>query len=279
MKQETKIIMKEKVKFVDQEGKLVICNIELKDKGKGKLVFTMSGEYDNSSGQCFDKVSPRTPIQARLIQIWKEHHLNDMNAGTIEQEETLKDCKSTDYDERVKFLKKKRLYTVILKNGKKYEYGSAWLYRDLPKNLEKELKILIGIIKSEEEELKNKKIKESKIKSFEDFEDDKIIALAKSLEITPQEAEEITNEGNIYSYQGREYFVGTEEETRDEAKEYLVDSEMWEEAVKSGRTEKGKKDWIEEVIDTDGYGSTLNSYDGSEDTQEVNKTTYYVIRR
>ena len=39
-----------------------------------------------------------------------------------------------------------------------------------------------------------------------------------------------------------------------------------------------KDEFIQGVIDTDGYGHTLNSYDGSDDTVRVNDQLFYVMR-
>ena len=37
-------------------------------------------------------------------------------------------------------------------------------------------------------------------------------------------------------------------------------------------------DLIKDVVDTDGYGDTINSYDGSEDTVEFDNETYYIFQ-
>ncbi len=47
-------------------------------------------------------------------------------------------------------------------------------------------------------------------------------------------------------------------------------------AVENGNTELGKDDWIEWVISKDGYGNTLNGYDGSSSFDDDNKV--YIIR-
>ncbi len=35
---------------------------------------------------------------------------------------------------------------------------------------------------------------------------------------------------------------------------------------------------IKDVVDTDGYGTTINSYDGTEDTVEFDNETYYIFQ-
>jgi hypothetical protein len=36
--------------------------------------------------------------------------------------------------------------------------------------------------------------------------------------------------------------------------------------------------FIKDVVDTDGYGTTINSYDGTEDTVEFDNETYYIFQ-
>ena len=40
---------------------------------------------------------------------------------------------------------------------------------------------------------------------------------------------------------------------------------MWKMAVEGGNTRLGIEEWAEQVINIDGYGSILSSYDGSEE--------------
>ena len=279
--------MEEKIKisFVDKTHEKVVADITFKEKENKKLCFSMSGQYNDHTGQCFDTVKSRTKAQKRLINIWKEYHLNDMNSGTEEQEQALKDFKG-DYDAQCEFLKQKGLYKVTLSDGTKYKYGTAWLHRELPLNLLEEVKQLCATINKEEEEHKQQIIKNSTIKSFDDVDDYKIIALAKHLELTPQEAGEIEESNDCYNYQGTNYFIGTEEETEERAMDYLTDDTcMYVEWVKqqlndnNGDSIMNLKDWASWVISMDGYGNTLNSWDGSEDTQEVKGVTYYIIRQ
>lgn len=272
--------MEKKIKFVDAENNIINCEIELKDKEKDKPVFSMSGSYDSSCGQIFDNIKPRTKDQKHLIDLWRKYHLNDVNAGTIEQENILKKCKSKDYEKQIDFLKKHHLYTVTLPDGTKYQYGTAWLYRPLPENFENDLNLLLETIEKENQEYKQDKIENSEIKSFDDFSDPKIRALAKHLEITPQETEDILNENdNIYTYQGIDYFIGDENETEERALSYLTDDPyLWQESVKAGTTTSSLDEWAKEVVNSDGYGHILNSWDGTENQEEIDGVWYYIIR-
>lgn len=58
---------------------------------------------------------------------------------------------------------------------------------------------------------------------------------------------------------GWDFYVGTEEELYDEAEKYLTeDPSLWIEAVKAGSTEKGLREWAEEVSTWDGWDVTLD---------------------
>lgn len=278
--------MKEKLIFHDKENNLIDLDIEIKED----KTFTMSGNMGGSCGQIQDNIKPLNKEQKELLEIWEKWHLNDMKAGTEKQEQALKEWRLKNkingyaYDQEVEFLKSINLY-----EDKGYKYGSAWLKKELPKDFEKNLKQLIETIRQQEQKRKES-FKDSDL-TFEDIEDEKIIALAQHLELSPQEAkEDITQPSkyneNFYSYCGIDYFIGNEDETRQEAIDYLTDDtylyQSWvEQQIKEGNASfiKNIDDWAEWVIDMDGYGSILNSYDGTEYSETVNGTDYYIIRK
>lgn len=73
---------------------------------------------------------------------WKRWHLNDMRAGTFEQETAIREAildgklyEEANYEARCKYLESIGLYEVPmlgLADGKMYEYGSKWLSEDVP---------------------------------------------------------------------------------------------------------------------------------------------------
>lgn len=265
---------KMQVTFHDKENNLVHIKIEL-----NKSRFSMSGDCGGSCGQCYDEIKP-TPNQEKLIEIWHKYHLNDMKAGTPEQEGLIKDCKT--YDESVKLLKKLHKYTVTLKNGKKYEYGSLRLTEKLPKNLWGEVEEICKTI--ENDELQRKLEYERKGGSWKDL-DMKVRALGKFLDMTPKEAEEnISDEGdNIFNAEGIDYFVGNQEEVEERCRAYLVDDtelySMWVQEQIKCRNASGIvniDEWAEDVINSDGYGSILNHWDGTENYSS--EYELYIIR-
>lgn len=74
-----------------------------------------------------------------------------------------------------------------------------------------------------------------------------------------------------------EYIVLTDSEADKRAKDYL-DEDQWKQVVQSGNTTAGYEDWKENVISCDGRGSIINGYDGCEEEEEINGTTYYIYR-
>lgn len=122
----------------------VDLEVNLKETEQG-IVFTMSGSVWNSKktgiiagGQMCDEIGKHFKHDKRvqrLVQIWQKYHLNDMNAGTINQEIALEDCKSYDYYARCKHLENNGL---LYDNG--YKYGTAWLFRQIPDEVIEEVK-------------------------------------------------------------------------------------------------------------------------------------------
>lgn len=77
-----------------------------------------------SSGQCLEELAAVDPV---LVAMWREWHLNDMQAGTPAQMELLKDFKG-DYTAQCEFLG-----GLLIDNG--YKYGSARLKKELPQSV------------------------------------------------------------------------------------------------------------------------------------------------
>lgn len=119
----------------------------------GKPVFHVCGYIWNGRGtdcvccgQCLDEIAKfvHQPVFRKIYRYWKLYHLNDLHAGTREQEEYLmKNRKSSnDYDKDCECLKKAGLLTVQL-DGKPYTYGEAWVYWPIPEKDLNEIKNLL----------------------------------------------------------------------------------------------------------------------------------------
>lgn len=87
-------------------------------------------------GQCLDELTPfiREPEYQEIVRLWRAYHLNDMHAGTPEQEAEIKrwlNGRRYDYTAARDHLRDVGLLTVTY-NGKSYTYGTGWLYEPIP---------------------------------------------------------------------------------------------------------------------------------------------------
>ena len=128
----------------------VDITIELTEKD-GKKVFSASGNVWNTrhtdiirGGQCLDYIATtairHNPTFKKIYRLWKNYHLNDMHAGTREQENALNEAveagkfpsrSANYYTEHCEYLKSIGLYEVEV-DGKPYKYGHGWLLWEIP---------------------------------------------------------------------------------------------------------------------------------------------------
>lgn len=132
---------------------LVTVTVELREKEQGETL-SICGEIWNNlktdivcGGQCLDTISEyvKTPLFKELFRFWKLYHLNDMHAGTKEQENALKTWdkdNKQDYSTRCEYLKSINLFEVE-HNDKPYKYGHGWLFEAIPKKDLQRIKELI----------------------------------------------------------------------------------------------------------------------------------------
>lgn len=143
-----------------REINAVEITIELIEKD-GKPVFSASGDVWNikhrdiiMGGQCLDdpiivKHLKGNKTFEEILDLWKKYHLNDMHAGTYEQETCIKENQEernliekrlkeenknkyiSNYVVSCELLKNHNLYEVEV-DGKPYKYGHSWLYWDIP---------------------------------------------------------------------------------------------------------------------------------------------------
>ena len=127
---------------------LVTVEIELKENEKNQVVFTASANVWNNlktdiimGGQCLDDLQPyfkNNQLFNKIVTLWNQYHLNDMHAGTPEQEKSIKEHfekidQRYDYTIACDYLKSIGLYEVLI-DGTPYKYGHAWLYESIPLN-------------------------------------------------------------------------------------------------------------------------------------------------
>ena len=115
--------------------------------------FSASGNVWNSphtdivsGGQNLEEIAkmfPKDERVKRIVEVWRTWHLNDMKAGTPEQEKAIKKWISGgnryEYDKAVEYLKGEGLYEVDLE-GTPYRYGTKWLKEELPSDVRDEIK-------------------------------------------------------------------------------------------------------------------------------------------
>lgn len=118
--------------------------------GSAGIWDTRRGDYRDylTCGQCVDTVCGLFPDDAfaqRFLAVWREYHLNGMNAGTPAQTAALEPVKDTF--SRLDWFVHACVYldSVGLQpdpngpEGKPYSYGSAWLYREIPPEIVAEI--------------------------------------------------------------------------------------------------------------------------------------------
>lgn len=159
-----------KINYYNPSGRrinLVTVEMELRRNADGFPVFSACIDIWNGNhtdivagGQMLDEIK-HVPENDALFQeikkLWKQYHLNDMNAGTKAQEAMLEKAgikgRAYSYDRAVEYLKRKGLYEVRLTPteakynpryaGKPYKYGHGWIYYPIPaKDMAKIKKIM-----------------------------------------------------------------------------------------------------------------------------------------
>ena len=139
---------KRRINIPEVELRLII-------KDDGKPVLSICGGVWNSKqtdyitcGQCLDTMKEflhSNTLFRTLYKLWCDHHLNDMHAGTIKQEEALSKVEHHCYEDSCKYLE-----SIGLLYDGDYKYGSSWLYRDIP---DEDLSTIKSLLETKEGEL------------------------------------------------------------------------------------------------------------------------------
>lgn len=143
--------------YSDRKINEVTLDIELREENINKPVFSVCANVWNirhtdiiMGGQCLDELCKyvKIPLFREIHRLWEEHHLNNLHAGTSEQEKAIEEWKeygnAYDYSKVCEYLKSIGLYEVEY-NGKPYKYGSGWIYKEI---LENDLKLIKYIIET-----------------------------------------------------------------------------------------------------------------------------------
>lgn len=139
---------------IELQTKSGICiDYNTMDNLKDAVIFSASGciwdvkHYDyEACGQMLDEIGGyfhQNKQLQRIIEIWHEYHLNDMQAGTKKQTEAVNEYLAKgnkyDYSEICGYLNSIELYI-----DKGYKYGSNWLYKPIPENILNELNAMLN---------------------------------------------------------------------------------------------------------------------------------------
>ncbi len=150
----------------------VEIEVGLQEYSDGSYSFTASVNVWNhthtdivAGGQMLDavelsQIEARSSLFATIKELWRKYHLNDIHAGTPEQEEALEKANllsGNDFDKVCEFLKNIGLYEVEYE-GKPYRYGSGWLHFPIPKKDLEKIHLILNTPQIKLEELlKDKK--------------------------------------------------------------------------------------------------------------------------
>jgi hypothetical protein len=287
--------MKKQVTFVDANKNKVVVNINI-ENGR----FSMSGDMGESSGQCQDNIKPANEAQELLLDLWEKHHLNDMKAGTYVQTELLRKCgydlsdygnkgHETRYDYECWLLSLVDKLWDELPDGTMYKYGSSWLTEELPTNIEEVVEDCITLIEEYEDERRGDTLLSDMdfddaitlIKEASNEDEFEVLAIAKMLDLTVNEIDDIKIDGNRITVQGVDYIFGTDSEMDDEWDEELegfLEDCIYPELEGNLKQYFNDEAWKRDAK-MDGRGHSLNRYDGGELYTTVDGVDYYAYRQ
>lgn len=206
---------------------------------------------------------------------------------------------SDDYCVKCFFLAIRGLYI-----DRGYRYGSEWLFLPIPKDICQRIDDLCRLLQIEEEELSQeiavsndfdmsgdgfkatKSIVEKvmKMRNCVEYKAKRFIALGIRLQSTFSDLNDTFEEVEdcLYTANGIEYYIGTEEELYKIARNRLFNDgeydHLWREAVAAKSTTDSLQDWLESVVDDDGWCGILNSWDGTYKEYEIDKEWICVSR-
>lgn len=266
--------MQRTIVFKDARRTKVVVEIEITD---GR--FSMSGQYGNGSGQIVDDIKPANAAQQDLVNLWREHHLNDLKPGTPAQMAALKSLE----------------YEAICDTIAEAEEAT----KDRRVNVMPDTELLVYADENSDD-----------LPDWVDGEDTTLVALglAKILNLSLNELSDISHEGgNRWTVQGTEYLAGTDEDMTKELADNIRES-VWAfnaefiadhcsvdidiEMIKMWQREKYESanegllkliddfdQFVEDAEAADGRGHFLNDYDGTEEMATVEGVDIYACQQ
>lgn len=222
----------------------------------GPIEASFTGDGGRYSGQIDEHIKPRTESQALLKEYWNSYHC------ICSSRQPLPD----NYEE------------LFNKLCDRIEADEAEYSAQLPQVFD------MGAEDFEPTEETVQQVME--LRDCDEDEARRFLALGMFLGCTFGDLDETFDKDsdwpNQYSAFGTEYLIGTDDELTDAARNYLFDEggydDLWRQAVQSESTELGLKDWLNEVIDNDGWCNIMNTYDGKYEEYTVGKNIICVSR-
>lgn len=184
-----------------------------------------------------------------------------------------------------------------------YSYGSGWLYRRFTKQDIKKVDEIFNNIAEEEHRLtlslcprfdmgaEGFTVTSEIIRNVCDIRDcdedeaKRFLALGMYLKCTFGDLDNTfqceDEENLLYSANGYSYYVGNKEELDNIARKLLLESgrETWVEACRAETCSTSFEEWVDCVIDTDGFSDVLNSYDGTAGLEIIMGENYEICRQ
>lgn len=181
-----------------------------------------------------------------------------------------------------------------------YTYGKKWLVNPLPDDIEEQIDAVCDLIEEEEDELTEQLEAVFDMGANEFYPTDEIIqqvmelrdcdedearhflALGMHLECTFGDLNDTFENvsDHLYSANGIEYYIGTDEELDSIARDIVFNDPeyeyFWREAVAQQTTTEGCNEWLKDLIDTDGWCSILNHYDGNYNEYCIGDNKQYI---
>lgn len=222
----------------------------------GPMEAAFTGDWGLCCGQCVDSIEPHTSSQAKLIEYWKKYHWasnlkENLPMNYIELFNEL--CDEIESDE-VQYTEE---------SVEEFDMG-AEDFVATPEIIQKVQRL------------------------YECGENVALalIALGMHLGYTYGDIDETFQvedwKACRYSAFGMDFYIGTESQLEEVARDYLDDGaydDLWREAVRAQDTELGLQDWLNEVLQYDGWCNILNHYDGKFSEYLVGEKYICVSRR
>ena len=176
-----------------------------------------------------------------------------------------------------------------------YKYGTGWLYEELPLDIKQQIDSMCDLIEQEEKLLTQQltpvfdmgdeifqagKDVVEQVMALRDCNLDeakRFIALGIHLKCTFGDLNDTFKVSDtdlqIYSANGINYHIGTEYELNSIAEDIVHNDDeyrnLWIESVKSGETTESLSEWLDSLVENDGWVSILNHWNGKYDSYLV----------